>query len=373
MMLSQIVGGLDRDQFVQSVISLTSGGRHEEGIRALGVPVHSLDMSPGRPSLAAFLRLARVARTLQPDVLVGWMYHGNLAATLARWTLLRRVPVIWNVRQSLYSLSAEKQGTAAAIKLLARLSGSPERIVYNSEISARQHEALGYRRDKSAFIANGCNTTAFAPSEEARLSVRAELGLSETTPLVGRFGRYATMKDYGGFIRAAASVHRKQSDTHFVLAGTGVDGANTELTSQIAALGLTGNFHLLGERSDMARITAALDVACSSSAFGEGFPNVIGEAMSCAVPAVVTDVGDSAWVVGDSGRVVPPSSPESLASALCEVLELPSDERRALGLRARARVMAEFSLSAAADRYEDLFMQHGSQPIRLRKEKPCVA
>ena len=373
MMLAQLVAGIRRDRFEQSVISLTEGGKHEATIRALGVPVHSLAMSPGKPSIGALVRLAKIVRKLQPDVLVGWMYHGDLAASLAKIMLCRRVPVIWNVRQSLYSLSFEKRGSAAVIRLLAKLSGWADCIAYNSEISARQHEEIGYRKERTVFIANGYNTTSFVPSEEAKLSVRAELGLPSDALLVGRFGRFAAMKDFGSFIEAAALVRDAMPDVHYVLVGTGVDTKNGEIMTQIEERGLSTNMHVLGERADMPRITASLDVACSSSAFGEGFPNVIGEAMSCAVPCVATDVGDSAWVIGNTGRIVPAKSPSDLATGLLSVLKLSAEERKALGEDARNRVLESFSLSSVVRRYEELYLKYGKQGMGQLEEKACVA
>ena len=373
MMLAQLVAGINGQRFEQSVISLTQGGKHEATIRGLGVPVHSLAMSPGKPSLGALIRLARTVRRLQPDVLVGWMYHGDLAASLAKLMLLRRVPVIWNVRQSLYSLSFEKRGSAAVIRLLARLSRFADCIAYNSEISARQHEEIGYRKDRSVFIANGYNTAAFGPSDEAKQSVRAELGLPENALLVGRFGRFAAMKDFGCFIDAAALVRQSIPDVHFVLVGTRVDTRNEELMDHIARSGLSASMHVLGERSDMPRITASLDVACSSSAYGEGFPNVIGEAMSCAVPCVATDVGDSAWVIGKTGRIVPAKSPQDLSEGLLSVLTMGNDERKALGEAARNRVMESFSLTSVVRRYEELYLDHSKQRTGHLEEKACVA
>jgi glycosyltransferase involved in cell wall biosynthesis len=131
--------------------------------------------------------------------------------------------------------------------------------------------------------------------------------------------------------------------------------------------------HLLGERHDLPRLNAALDVACSSSAFGEGFPNVIAEAMSCAVPCVATDIGDTAFVLGDAGALVPPKDEPALAVALLKMLRLSADQRRALGEAGRERVMRSFSLTSAIANFENLFArQMSAQPSTL-KDEPCVA
>lgn len=368
MMLCRLIAGMNAGRFRHEVISLTEGGRHVETLSRMQVPVHTLGMPAGRPTLRGLFRLIRLVRRMQPDILAGWMYHGNLAALLARLFLFRKVPVLWNVRQSLYALADEKPGSAAVIRMLGPLSRFTSCVVYNSRVGMRQHEGIGFRKEKSALIPNGVDTIGFAPCEEARRSVRKELGLADDTLLVGRFGRFAPMKDHAAFLDAAALLQRRFPEARYVLVGTQVDDANTELAARIEALGLRHRVQLLGERRDIPRLTAALDLAVSSSAFGEGFPNVMGEAMACAVPCVATDIGDSAWVMGEGGRVVPAGDPQALAGACADVLSLSSEERHALGAAGRRRIEETFSLGGAVHRYEELFERHvAGTPVATRE------
>jgi glycosyltransferase involved in cell wall biosynthesis len=168
--------------------------------------------------------------------------------------------------------------------------------------------------------------------------------------------RMHPMKDHDTFLRAAAIIHTRQPDVHFVIAGRGVCESEV-LRQRITELGFSGCIHLLGEQRNVARLLAALDIMVSSSDSGEGFPNVVLEAMSCGTPCVVTDTGDSALVVADTGRIVPTKNPTALAEATLEVLELDSEERERLGRSARARVVNEFSLSAISKQYQDLYTQ----------------
>ena len=358
MMLTQLITNLDRTRFAPEVITLIPGGKHTDILRAAGIPVHDLGMVAGKPSLASLLKLRRLVKQIAPDLLVGWMYHGNLAATLASW-IGHRAPVIWNVRQSLYSLAFEKRGSAMVIKALAHLGFNPQHILYNSQISARQHEAIGYDATKTVLVPNGFNTESFKPNATARASVRQELGLPPDAILIGRFGRNSAMKDYPMFIEAMKLV----PNAHAIIAGTG--------TSELASL--PANVHLLGERTDLPRLTAALDIACSSSAFGEGFPNVVAEAMCSGVPCVVTDVGDSAWLLQDAGKVVPPNDAHALAAALNELIALPSHERHALGERGRQRIMDHFSLPAVVAQFESMLSPVHPSSFILHPSLSCVA
>ena len=185
--------------------------------------------------------------------------------------------------------------------------------------------------------------------------MRAELGLGQTAPLVGLFARYDPMKDHANFLAAATLLARREPATRFLLAGTGVEWSNKELAAGISGRGLGGRVLLLGERDDMPRLTAALDVASSSSAWGETFRIVLAEAMACGVPCVATYVDGSADVIGETGRVVPPKDPGALAAAWLEVLRTGS--RAEFGRRARRRVEENFSLENTVRRYEALWVE----------------
>ncbi len=354
-MLHSLLSEMDRGRFEPVVVSLAGDGPVRERIEGLGVPVHGLGMRWGFPTPATVRRLIALCRRLKPDLMQGWMYHGNLAATLAAATSPGRVPLVWGIHHSLYDVRAEKVLTAALIRLGAPLSAYPRRIVYVSRISADQHEAIGYRKDRRVFIPNGFDHERLRPDPKAYVGVRAELGLGPNTPLVGSIARYHPMKDHANFLSAAGLLAERDGDTHFLLVGPGVDRSNEELNARISASGLGERVHLLGQRSDAPRLLAALDVASSSSAWGEAFPIVIGEAMACGVPCVVTDVGDSAWLVGDTGTVVPPRDPAALAEAWRGLLSAGQEARAALGRGARERVVEEFALPEIARRYEELY------------------
>jgi glycosyltransferase involved in cell wall biosynthesis len=354
--LYKLLSRLDRELFDPVVVPLRGGGAVGESLEACGVPVHSLDMQGELPTSASVWRLIRIVRQTQPDLIQGWMFHGNLAATLAGASLLRRVPIIWGMRGSL-DLKAEKKLTVAVIRMGALLSAWPRRIVYVSQASVKQHEAIGYRSDRRLVIPNGFDCEAFRPDTQARASVRAELGLAEGTPLVGLVARYHPMKDHANFLAAASLLIEQGLNAHFLLIGYGADPSNKELSTRILNHRLQGRVHLLGVRHDISRLNAALDIATSSSSYGEGFPNAIGEAMACAVPCVVTDVGDSRWIVGETGRVVPPRDPVTLSAAWRDILQMGSGPRAELGERARARIVRNFSLDEVVGQYEKLYAE----------------
>jgi len=166
------------------------------------------------------------------------------------------------------------------------------------------------------------------------------------------------MKDHATLLRAIAllaiSVEQIGQPVFFLLVGRGVMNEEEGLTELIVSLGIEKKVILLGERSDVPDIMGALDVAVSPSAWGEGFPNVVGEAMASGVPCVVTDVGDSAVIIGDSGLVVDAKDPSALASALLELLE-DQEQRLSMGVRARERIQQHYSISAISEQYLEMY------------------
>jgi len=347
-MLTQLITGLPGHQ--HAVISLTAGGKYIAPIRSTGATVHTLDMPAGKPTLTALWRLFRLAWQIRPHTIMGWMYHGCLAAVMVKAFRLGRGRVIWNVRQSLYDLAHEKRGSAQVIQALTKLAFCSEAITYNSKLSARQHEALGYPQNRTKLIPNGFDLDEWAPLPAVASSKKS----GSTSFYIGRFGRYSAMKDYPTFLEAAALIVKELPDAYFLLVGTGVESTNRELTAHLHRLHLTNFVHLLGEREDLPELTASLDLVVSSSAFGEGFPNVIGEAMACGIPIVATDIGDTAWVVGETGRLVPAGDPQALATACLDTLKLSAAQRHQLGLAGRQRIADHFSLRSVLTQFEEL-------------------
>jgi glycosyltransferase involved in cell wall biosynthesis len=354
MMLLKLLNATGGD-WQSMVVSLKNEGMIGPSIAGLGVPVECLYLRPHAPNPARFLSLVRLTRRFRPQVIQGWMPHGNLAASLTQFASRIAAPVIWNIRMSLDGVDGEKLITMGLIRLGAFLSRHPSAIIYNSRSGAKQHEECGYRSAQSTVISNGFDCDIFRPDELARCGIREQLGLESTSILVGLVARYHPMKDHAGFLRAASLLSLSHPEVRFLLIGKGLMPNQPALAKLISELNLDGRVLFLGERSDIPRLTAALDIACSSSAWGEGFSNSIGEAMACGVPCVVTDVGDSAFLVGDTGLIVPGRDSESLAHAIGQLIDAGSAKRRELGMAARKRIESEFSLSKIARGYENLY------------------
>ncbi len=354
-MLHRLVTRMDRRRVLSRVVSLTDEGTLGRPLREAGVPVDTLGCRRGMPSIAAIRQLRRILSEDPPDVLQGWMYHGNLAAQAGHTLSRLPSPVFWNIRHTPGDLRQESVRTSAALRLSRVLSFLPAAIIYNSVRSAERHEQLGFSARRRTILYNGFDLEQFAPRPAARAELRRELGLPDTSLIVGHIAHFSPMKDHATLFAAVEKVARDFPHARFVLAGIGVVESNVVLRRLVETHGLIDRVRLLGERHDIPRWLPGLDVAVSSSAFGEGFMNAIGEAMACGVPCVATDVGDTAYVVGDTGSIVPPRDPVALAAALAALLSVDLQARERAGMRARARVAEHFSLAAIAAQYESLY------------------
>lgn len=356
MVLYRLLSRMNQERFDPTVISLMDRGQLGEKIEFLGVPVYTIGIKNGIPTAAATYSLIKTVSQLEADLIQGWMYHGNLAAQVSNFFVSKNIPVVLSIHNCIYSLEYEKKMTRYVIKLSAFLSRLATGIIFVSNVSKRQHEELGYLSPNTIVIPNGIDTGQFVPSQKARSAIRAELGLSNHSILIGLIARFHPMKDHKTFLKAAALLLEQVSDLdiHFVLAGKGVNWENTLLFKSVTQLGLTTRMHLLGERNDIPSLTAALDIA-SLSSYSETFSNVTAEAMSCGIPCVATDVGDVADLIGDTGRIVDPRNPLALANAWKQLIDLGSEGRIALGNLARSRIRENFSLDSVVDRYESFY------------------
>ena len=329
-----------------------------ERIRTAGISVYTLGMRRGRPSIRAVWQLRSILGQEHPAIMQTWMYHADLLGTLVG-ALTRRPPLIWCVHAAKLDVTQYRRLTGWTIRFCVWLSRLPRVVVVNSEATYRDHLNLGYRPRQWKTIANGFDLGKFKPDPSARSSLRKELNLSSETLLIGLIARYDPMKDHSTFLQAAAKLAQVEPNVHFVLAGGGVTDQNATLAVQIDRLQLRPRVHLLGLRADMPRINAALDIASSSSSFGESFSNSTAEAMACGVPCVVTDVANLPHLIGDTGLAVPLKDPAALAKGWRQLMAMGQQERQRLGQRARRRIEQHYSLDRMVRGYEELYLSLG--------------
>lgn len=356
MMLLKLVQEMDKSQFQNIVVSMMGEGTLEHEYKKAGVPVYCLGMKRGSISPMYVLKLLIIIKQERPAIVQTWLYHADLLGTIAASIL--KIPVLWNLRCADMDFKKYSRLTSLVVSLCARFSSYPQVIIVNSESGKAVHSSMGYTPRRWARIPNGFDISQFRPDETSGTTIKNELNIPNGSLVIGIVARDDPMKDLNNFIEAAnylLSRAKDKREIHFVMVGRGIDASNGRLMRAVPESNLS-YFHLLGERKDIPELMSALDIYCSSSV-SEGFSNVIGEAMACGIPCVVTDAGDSAQIVGDTGRVVPVKNPEAFAAACLELKNMPESERLELGKRARERIERYFNLPVVVAQYEDLYRE----------------
>lgn len=359
-MLTRLVSTPSAEGVKHSVVSLMDEGVFGPEIKGKGVPLHTLGMMQGVPSVRALWRLLQLLRREKPDVLMSWLYHADLMAFIAGGLLgIRRK--YWNLRCSDMTQANRTVKSRMIMWLLVHLSPYTAGVVVNSLAGMLHHQSLGYRPKKWHVISNGVNLDKFTQIPGVRQALQEELSIPNDALLIGHVARLHPMKDYGTLLAAAAIVVESNPRVHFVLMGKDVRPKTPFFAEHLEHSALKGQVHLLGGQRDVVNILSGLDLFVLSSSYGEGAPNVVIEAMASRIPCVVTDVGDAGLIVGDTGRVVPTQDPIALAEALSEQLALSEAERKALGNRARARVEENYDINTVIAQYQTLFLQDISE------------
>lgn len=354
-MLKRLVDSFaDSSKYNHSVVSLSNLGTIGPILQARGVEVISLGMRSALGMPLVFWRLFRLMRLMRPDIVQTWMYHADLLGGLAA-RLAGNRNVIWGIRTT--DIRSCSRSTAVVRWFCARLSSwVPRIIVCAAEASRLSHIAVGYDAKKMVVVPNGYDFSWLMASADERQSLREQCGINLNDWVMGSLGRFHTVKDQENFVRSAGLLASQYPQLRFLMVGRGLDWDNTQLVDWIITTGFRERFVLLGERKDAPQCLAAMDVFCLHSRT-EGFPNVLAEAMAMGLPCITTDVGDAAMLLADTGVVVPKENSAALAQGVERLLALGQDARHALGMRAKARVEAEFSMVRARNRFEEIYRQ----------------
>ncbi len=349
--LVNLVTAMNREEFKNEVVTLLKPGPMARALVQAGISVTSMEIGRYRPNPAVLLSLIRYLRAKRPTILQTWLYHADFFGTAAAF-VVRPEHLLWNVRSSEIDQPGIPRSTRYLARFLATLSRRPDAIIVNSQVGQRYHDRIGYRPKQWINIPNGVDLERFCPRREERASLRARLGLPGDASVIGFVARYHPMKDVETFLRAASLFQRDHENVRFVLCGDDLRPGNAHLADLIRALDLGRRIVLLGPQPDIELIYPTFDVLTLCSIYGEGFPNVLCEAMACDVPCVATDVGDSAEIIGDCGLIVPRRDPEALAQAWQRLLENGPNLTRESG---RSRIAARYSLNRMRAHYESLY------------------
>jgi glycosyltransferase involved in cell wall biosynthesis len=349
--LVTLARALHGSSFAVTVVSFYPGPLAAD-LTAAGVPQITIGKHSRWDLVGFSLRLAQTLRRLQPAVLHGYLAESNLMALLLK-PFCGHPKIVWGVRDS--ESDAHQWGLLgrASFHLNCLLSRFANQIIANSQSGRRWYQTQGFPSEAARFavVPNGIDIERFQPRP----------GLAPATPLLGIIGRLNPMKDHPTFLRAAALVARQHPDVRFEVIGDGPEHALKELQHLARDLGLASCVTWCPGQSDPETVYPRLTAIVSSSAYGEGFSNVLAEAMACGIPGIATDVGDAAIVLGDTGFLCPPRNPAALAEAMTRFLDLPPAARASLGQQARQRIATHFTIPQMIQRTAALL--HPTLPL----------
>ncbi len=353
MMLFKVLSANTEEYYSSVVISLTDIGAVGQKIVNLGVPVCSLDMKRRSPSLYSLYLLIKILRKECPDLIQTWMFHADLIGLLAaKLTGCRKI--IWGIRCSDLKHSF---ATSFIVKLCALLSGFPDKVIFNSMAGRKYHlEYWGYKPRSHVVIQNGFDLELFKKNPESKFRLCRNFNLDDKAFIVGGAGRFDISKDYQTFLSVVKEVHQQEPKIRFIICGKGVSVKNSYFRELIDLYALQDVIFLLDENKNMPEYMSSLDLFLLTS-ISEGFPNVIGEAMACATPCVVTNSGDSAFLVGETGFVYPVKDFKGLADGIIKFYRMSQKKRDEYGMRSRQRIVDNFSMDTVNRQYQELYRE----------------
>ena len=297
-------------------------------------------------------RLSRLLKQeiIDDTIIQSWMYHGDFITMVALNIIQLPIPVIWNIRRSLFPTGL----TGFIAKINAAFSKTvPTKIICCAQSALDTHAECGYEKTKMQVIHNGIDTDLFLPDPSLKNGLRQTLKLNDSTRLIGVIGRYDPIKGHKEFLEALLRLDFTRYPAHILMVGRDIDTV-ASLQTYLTHPKLSPFISILPERTDIHQIMPGLDILCLPSN-SEGFPNVVAEAMSCEVPCVVTDVGAASFIVGDTGIVSKNNSSLNLSSALETMLSKSDQELNRLGENARQRIIEYFSIHITVNQYLSLY------------------
>ncbi|NQV44711.1 MAG: glycosyltransferase [Rhodospirillales bacterium] len=326
-----------------SIATFYGGGALEGSLRDSGVRLYDLKKN-GRWDVIRFIgRFRNLVREFRPDVLYGFMPVSNLICLAARDAMPENARLVWGVRAAFMDLKQYDLLSRLVYWIEARLLSRPDLIIVNSHAGQRLLTVKGAPASRVRVIPNGIDIDFFSPQPDARADVRKSWDVPTDKILIGLVARLDPMKEHDVFLQAAALLLAKRSDVQFVCVGGG-DAGRLEALKQLAHnLGIEANVVWPGEIANMPVSYAALDISTNCS-YGEGFSNAIAESMACGCPCVVTDVGDSAWIVGETGESVSPRNPGFLVEGWMRMIDRVHDNQALCKEQSRDRIVESFSL-----------------------------
>ena len=338
------------------VLSMQGLGKYGELLIHQGVEVRELNISTFKTLPYATLKFRKVLKETKPDLIQTWMYHANIFAGVLAKIFCYKKPVVWNIRCTIMKLVESGLTTYILIYLGSILSYFiPDCIIVCGNSVKLDHQGIGYKLSKIKTIENGFDLEYFKPPKKSQ-----NINNSFYTKglIVGVLGRFHPQKNHDLAIKACSIAISKNINLKLYLAGSGMTADESELNKSIRKNRMETFTEFFGALKDVRVFFKEIDVLLLSSKFGEGFPNVLAEAMAYGIPCIATSIGDSKKIIGQTGWVVSNHKPKEIVSAFEEILDMKKNKSwQKMKNSARQRIEQNFSISKMVISYSNCWKE----------------
>ena len=332
------------------VVSMQDFGKYGQLLRSHGIEVKILKISRLKTLPKAILKFRQILKEVKPDLIQTWMYHANIFAGILTKIFYYKKPIVWNIRCTIMKL-----GEAGLETFFLTYFGSllsyfiPDCIIVCANSIKLGHQQIGYKYSKIKIIENGFDLEYFKLSQKI---FEKSTNVPKTDLVVGVLGRFHPQKNHNLAIKACSLAIKKGVDIKLHLAGSGITIDEPELKNSIREHSMEKFTRLFGALKDVRVFFNEIDVLLLPSKFGEGFPNVLAEAMASGVPCISTSIGDSKKIIGDTGWVLTTQKPKEIVLALKEIIEMKKNKSwLKMKNAARKRIEQNFSISKMITSY----------------------
>jgi len=296
--------------------------------------------------------LVQHLKKISPNIIQTWMYHSDLfGGLLGRIAGFKNI--IWGIRHSNFHL----KNTPTTLKLIVKLSAIlsyiiPKKITVCAKSAYVYHTKVGYDHEKMVLIPNGFDLNYFKPTAQKSKSISTKKIIPKKKMVIGFVGRFHPQKDHKTLLDGLMLAKQKGIPFKCIFVGNDNTKKNIHLVKMIKERKLFECIKLSGVRYNMPKVMNSFDLLILASLYGEGFPNVVAESMACATPCVVTNVGDSSSIVGNTGWVIPPGNAFLLSQQIgLAFTEKYTKKWKIRCANARNRIKSNFSIQKMVKRF----------------------
>ena len=335
------------------IVSLSEYTSKQDKINSYVHNIYNVDFKNKFLFIINLILTLKIIYKIKPNILQGWMYHGAFISLLINILYLKKnkFKLIWNIRHSLYDIKKEKFITRIIIKILGLNSKIPSNIIYNSTIGQKQHNNLGFYNKKALFIPNGFEIRKI--KNQNNTSLKKQLKINNHYFIIGSFCRYHKMKGIEFLIDCFQDILKINNKIFLIIIGDNVplNMANYFERKKIP----NENYLLLDHQKNIDQYYKIVDLFVVTSLWGEGFSNVLGEAMNNSLPVLVSDIGENRKILNNEKLIFSHGDKSNFIKNFKNIYKLNNIKREEIGKELKQIIINKYDILNISKKYEELY------------------